>query len=162
MFRSCFGCPVNQLLTICYASTREKERPHMHLKNSIVKNMYVYFKKTKAQINKNGSMKDYLKEASKKRYRTGLISCFIDPSNPSPSQLLEYNSRRYSKRNRTEQPALASSNTSYPPAAITTSQTTDKKQSPSFSHKRKYKRLTILKDNMIEIHLEDACGTLLK
>ena len=50
-------------------------------------------------------MKDWIKEASNKNYWTELIDCFIDPTKTPPPRLPEWNSRRYSRRNRTPPPS---------------------------------------------------------
>jgi hypothetical protein len=50
--RSGFECPAKQLLTACCGSMREKGRPQMHLKDSIVKNLCRLFKNIpEVQIN---------------------------------------------------------------------------------------------------------------
>ena len=63
----------------------------MYLKDSIVKNLCQLFRNiSEVQINeRNGSMKDWIKEAPNKSYWTELIDNVIDPTKPPPPRLSE-------------------------------------------------------------------------
>ena len=125
--RSTIKCQAKLLLTACCGSRRERARPQIHLRDSIVKNLSQVFEKfQKSTSTNNGSMEDWIKEKSNKGYWTELIDCFIDHTKPPPPKLPDWNIRRSSRRHRRYQPESSENNSS---DTTPSSQTIEKKES---------------------------------
>jgi hypothetical protein len=68
--------PAQQMLTACCDTVCQIGRPFLHNKDHIVKNLCLLFANVpEVTIDKYGSLKDWIKEASHKQYWNQLVTC---------------------------------------------------------------------------------------
>ena len=128
--RSSFKCPAKQLLTACCEHKIRRGQPQMHLKDSIVKNLCLLFKRIpEVRIHPlNGATKYWIKEAKDAKHWKQLTACLLDPTSPLPDRPTDWNRRRTSGRQRAR--TSNTSNNSAPPSPPPSPQQRQKSRVP--------------------------------
>jgi hypothetical protein len=71
--------PAQQMLTACYNTVCQIGHPFLHNKDYIVKNLCLLFANVpEVTIDKYGSLKDWIKEASHEQYWNQLVTCLTN------------------------------------------------------------------------------------
>ena len=83
--------PSRIMLTACCNNQRRVGRPQLHNKNFIVRNLKLLFSRIPTtNIDRHGSLKDWIHEASNEKYWNGLIECLLHSDAPLPERPEEW------------------------------------------------------------------------
>ena len=75
------------MITACCKHQRRVGRPQTHTKNTMVQNLQLLFKNVpNTTIDRYGSLKDWINEASDEKYWTALVQCLLHSDAPLPER----------------------------------------------------------------------------
>jgi hypothetical protein len=79
--------PSRCMITACCNHQRQVGRPQTHTKNTMVRNLQLLFKNVlTTTIDRYGSLKDWINEASNEKYWTALVQCLLHSDAPLPER----------------------------------------------------------------------------
>ena len=81
------NCPACRMLTACCQHKHNQDRPYLHNREVIVRNLQLLFAKVPdVLIDEYGSLKDWFQEASHESYWKQLIHCLLNSQTPLPAR----------------------------------------------------------------------------
>jgi hypothetical protein len=87
VIRGPYDAPARCMLTACCQHKRKIGRPSLHNKDVIVRHLRLLFARIlEVVIDDYGSVRDWLREASNKKYWEQLVECLLAPRTPLPTR----------------------------------------------------------------------------
>ena len=92
--------PCKRLITACCSNKRLQGRPYYHNKDALVKNLKLLFANVQdVVIDDQGSLKNWINEASDEKYWKALVRCLLDKHAVLPDRPETWTRRSRSPRN---------------------------------------------------------------